>query len=82
MSRGDSVKIWPRFGAPMEDLIDHIKPDIRKNPGIVVIHVGTSDKSLCHFTIIATYYTFILHIIQLLQHSEKGKSTDMSSKRS
>ena len=47
----------------MEDLIGHIKPAIRKNPDIVVIHVGTSDKSLYHFTIIATYYTLILHII-------------------
>ena len=43
MSRGDSVKIRPHPGASTEDLIDHIKPAIRKNPDIVVIHTGTND---------------------------------------
>ena len=43
MSRGDSVKIRPHPGTSTEDLIDHIKPAIRKNPGIVVIHTGTND---------------------------------------
>ena len=43
MSRGDSVKIRPHPGASTEDLIDHIKPAIRKNPEIVVIHTGTND---------------------------------------
>ena len=41
--RGDSVKIRPNPGAPTEDLIDHIKSAIRKNPAIVVIHTGTDD---------------------------------------
>ena len=40
MSRGDSVKIRPHPGASTEDLIDHIKPAICKNPDIVVIHTG------------------------------------------
>ena len=43
MSRGDSVKIRPHPGASTEDLIDHIKPAIRKSPDIVVIHTGTND---------------------------------------
>ena len=43
MSRGDSVKIRPHPGASTEDLIDHIKPAIRKNPEIVVIHTSTND---------------------------------------
>ena len=43
MSRGDSVKIRPHPGASTEDLFDHIKPAIRKNPDIVVIHTGTND---------------------------------------
>ena len=43
MSRGDSVKIRPHPGASTEDLIDHIKPAIRKNPDIVVIHTGAND---------------------------------------
>ena len=41
--RGDSVKIWPHPGASAEDLIDQIKPAVRKNPDIVVIHTGTND---------------------------------------
>ena len=43
MPRGDSVKIWPHPGASTEDLIDHIKPAIRKNPDIVIIHTGTNN---------------------------------------
>ena len=43
VSRGDSVKIRPHPGASTEDLFDHIKPAIRKNPDIVVIHTGTND---------------------------------------
>ena len=36
-------KIRPHPGASTEALIDHIKPAIRKNPDIVVIHAGTND---------------------------------------
>ena len=43
MSRGDSVKIRPHPGASTQDLIDHIKPAMRKNPDIVVTHTGTND---------------------------------------
>ena len=43
VSRGDSVKIRPHPGATTEDLIDYIKPAIRKNPDIVVIHTDTND---------------------------------------
>ena len=43
VSRGNSVKIRPHPGTSTEDLIDHIKPAIRKNPDIVVIHNGTND---------------------------------------
>ena len=43
MSRGESVKIRPLPGASTEDLIDLIKPAIRKNPDIVVVHTGTND---------------------------------------
>ena len=39
VSRGDSVKIRPHPGASTEDLIDHIKPAMRKNPDIVVIQL-------------------------------------------
>ena len=48
VSRGDSVKIWPHTGASTEgasteDLIDHIKSVIHKNPDIIVIHKSTDD---------------------------------------
>ena len=43
MSHGYSVKIRPHPGVSTEDLIEHIKPAIRKNPDIVVIHTGTND---------------------------------------
>ena len=43
VSPGDSVKIRPHPGVLTEDLIEHIKPAIRKNPDIVVFHRGTND---------------------------------------
>ena len=43
VSGGDSIKIWPHPGASTEDLIDHIKPAMHKNPDIVIIHTGTND---------------------------------------
>ena len=43
VSRHDSVKIRPHPGASTEDLINHIKPAISKNPVIVLIHTGTND---------------------------------------
>ena len=43
VSRGNSVTIRPHPGTSAEDLIDHIKPAIRKIPDIVVIHTGTND---------------------------------------
>ena len=43
MSHGDSVKIRTHPEVSTDDLIDHIKPAICKNPDIVVIHTGTND---------------------------------------
>ena len=43
MSRGDPVKIRPHPRASTEDLIDHIKPAIRKDPDIKAIYTGTKD---------------------------------------
>ena len=43
MPRGYSVEIRHHHRASTEDLTDHIKPAIRKNPDIVVIHTGTND---------------------------------------
>ena len=43
LSRVNSVKIRPHPGASTDDPTDHIKPAIRKNPDIVVIHTGTND---------------------------------------
>ena len=43
MSHGDSVKIRTHPGVSMDDLINHIKPAICKNPDIVIIHSGTND---------------------------------------
>ena len=43
VSRVDSVTIRPHPGASTEDLIDHIKPAICKNPDILVIQKGTDN---------------------------------------
>ena len=46
VSRGDSVKIRPHPRGSTEDLVDHIKPAIRKKPDIAdtaVFHTGSND---------------------------------------
>ena len=40
-----SVSIKPYSGATSEDIYDFIKPEIRKCPETVVIHIGTNDLS-------------------------------------
>ena len=57
MSHGDSLSI-------NGDLIDHIKPAIRKNLDIAVIYTGTND----------------LQNKETVKHCEKGKETDKCSK--
>jgi len=37
------VKIKPFGGATSVDLIDHIKPTLRKKPSKIILHVGTND---------------------------------------
>ena len=38
-----NVKVRPHGGATSEDMIDYIKPTIRKKPDDIIIHVGTND---------------------------------------
>ena len=38
-----NVKIKPFGGATSADLIDHIKPTLRKKPKNIILHVGTND---------------------------------------
>lgn len=48
VSCGDSAKIRPHTEASTEDLIDHIKPAVSKNPDIAVIRTGTNDLQNNH----------------------------------
>ena len=38
-----NVKIKPFGGSTSADLLDHIKPTLRKNPKNIILHVGTND---------------------------------------
>ena len=38
-----NVKIKPYGGSTTEDMVDHIKPAVRKKPDHIIIHVGTND---------------------------------------
>ena len=55
-----NVKIKPYGGSTTEDMVDHIKPAVRKRPDHLILHVGTNDitnsidtlkhlKSICTF---------------------------------
>ena len=37
------VKISTQSGATTEDMLNHIKPVVRKKPDTVIIHTGTND---------------------------------------
>ena len=43
MSKKKNVKVRSFPGATISDMADFVKPIIRKKPGSVILHVGTSD---------------------------------------
>ena len=43
VSRDDSVKIRCHPGATTDDIIDYIRPTVRKRPDMIIIHTGTND---------------------------------------
>ena len=43
VSRDDSVKIRCHPGATTDDIIDYIRPTVRKKPDMIIIHTGTND---------------------------------------
>ena len=38
-----NVKVRNHPGATTEDIIDHIKPILRKKPDLLIVHSGTND---------------------------------------
>ena len=43
ISKDHNVKVRPQPGCTTEDIEDHIKPILRKNPDAIIIHSGTND---------------------------------------
>ena len=43
VSRNNIVKVRSHPGATTEDLIDYVKPSVRKKPKMVILHTGTND---------------------------------------
>ena len=43
ISRSHTVKVRPNPGAATHDLLDYVKPVMRKKPKALVIHTGTND---------------------------------------
>ena len=43
VSRDDSVKIRCHPGAITDDIIDYVRPTVRKKPDMIIIHIGTND---------------------------------------
>ena len=50
ISKKNHIKIKTNPGATTEDIIDYIKPSIRKKPDFLLVHSGTNDltKRCCH----------------------------------
>ena len=43
ISKKNNIKIKKTLGATTEDIIDYIKPSIRKKPDFLLLHSGTND---------------------------------------
>ena len=43
ISKKNNIKIKTNPGAANEDIIDYIKPGIRKKPNFLLVHSGTND---------------------------------------
>ena len=43
ITRNTTVKVRPYGGATTEDMLDFIKPTVRKRPEQIILHVGTND---------------------------------------
>ena len=43
ISKNHNVKVHSISGMTSNDLIDHIKPMVRKNPDAVLVHIGSND---------------------------------------
>ena len=43
ISKDHNVKVRPQPGRTTEEIEDHIKPILRKNPDVIIIHSGTND---------------------------------------
>ena len=43
ISRSHTIKVRPNLGASTHDLLDYVKPALRKKPKALVIHIGTND---------------------------------------
>ena len=37
------LRVTNHLGATAEEICDHLKPEIRKKPDVVIIHAGTND---------------------------------------
>ena len=69
-----NVKVKPYGGATSEDLIDFIKPTIRKKPDDVIIHIGTNDLTNNSDTI-----KNLEQVIQYISHESPDTNTTLSS---
>ena len=43
LSRNDSVKVKSHPGVTADDLIDYVRPTVRKKPNLIIIHSGAND---------------------------------------
>ena len=37
------IKVKAHPGATLQDILDHIKPTVRRNPDVLIIHAATND---------------------------------------
>ena len=45
LRKNHHVKVYAHPGATTEDMIDYLKPVIRKNPDLLIVHGGTNDTT-------------------------------------
>ena len=71
-SRENFVKVSTQSGATTEDMLDNIKPLVRKKPNAVIIHTDTNDLTNGVKTM-----NKVKKLVQYIRENDKGKNIEI-----
>ena len=72
ISRSHTVKVRPNPGASTHDLMDYVKPAMRKKPKALVTHTGTNDIQQGIKTM-----KMVKKLVKVIKEIDSGKQTEI-----